>query len=404
LIYFTTKGVPVMDIYSILSSKPHNPHYLNRYINFIEQCQQKNIDIDEYVERHHILPRAKDMFPEYEDFRLHPWNLAVLTARQHFIAHIMLWKTFPTKSSCIDAIWGMKCRRDISCNSRLYEVMRIEAINLLSSRMKNTMTVKDKDGNSFNVSKDDPRYLSGELVHITTDSATVKDKDGNAFRVPIYDSRFLSGELFGVTKGTTPVRGKNGDVFRVKKDDHRFLSGELVHTLKDSVSVKDKNGNTLNVSVNDPRYLSGELVGVAKGMVTVKDKDGKTFSVHKDDPRYLSGELVGVAKGMVTVKDKDGNVFKVRKDDPYYLSNDFSGVAKGTIVVKDKNGKTFRTTKDDPRYLSGEFVGVAKGLKWFNNGISQVLLVPGSEPFGFRLGMLSRKKRFDIIKHCIDAF
>lgn len=34
-----------MDIYKILASKPHNPHYLNRYIRFIEWCQLANKNI-----------------------------------------------------------------------------------------------------------------------------------------------------------------------------------------------------------------------------------------------------------------------------------------------------------------------------------------------------------------------
>ena len=119
-----------MDIYPILASKPHNLHYLNRYINFIKQCQQKNIGYEGYVENHHICPKAKDMFPEYENFRQHPWNRAVLTARQHFIAHLILWKSYPVSISCLDAIWGMKCRSDDideKVNSRIYENLKIKS-------------------------------------------------------------------------------------------------------------------------------------------------------------------------------------------------------------------------------------------------------------------------------------
>jgi hypothetical protein len=47
------------------------------------------------------------MFPEYEDFRLHPWNRAVLTARQHFIAHLILSKAYLDSKSCAWAITGM---------------------------------------------------------------------------------------------------------------------------------------------------------------------------------------------------------------------------------------------------------------------------------------------------------
>lgn len=85
-----------VDIYSILSSKPHNKHYLNRYFNFIQQCCQANLLLPEgtYTEKHHICPKASDLFPEYKDFRTNKWNKIALTARQHFIAHWMLWKAY----------------------------------------------------------------------------------------------------------------------------------------------------------------------------------------------------------------------------------------------------------------------------------------------------------------------
>ena len=115
-----------MDIYDILSSKPHNPHYLSRYIKFIENCQQKNVGHEGYVERHHICPRA--LFKEYIDFRDHPWNCAKLTARQHFIAHWILARLYG------NSMWyafRMMCyckrnyqERHITKSSRIYEEIK----------------------------------------------------------------------------------------------------------------------------------------------------------------------------------------------------------------------------------------------------------------------------------------
>lgn len=93
------------------------------------------------------------------------------------------------------------------------------------------------------------------------------------------------------------VKDKDGNMFSVSRDDLRYLSGELVGYSKDYVTARDKDGNTFFISKDNPRYLSGELVGYSKGYVSVKDKDGKCFRVSKDDPRYLSGELVGITKG-----------------------------------------------------------------------------------------------------------
>ena len=89
-----------MKFQNILKSKPHNEHYLNRYIKFISYCQEINlITSEDYVEKHHICPKASDLFPEFKDLRIHTWNKINLTARQHFIAHHLLWKCYPVLST-----------------------------------------------------------------------------------------------------------------------------------------------------------------------------------------------------------------------------------------------------------------------------------------------------------------
>jgi hypothetical protein len=135
------KGVPAINIYSILSSKPHNPHYLNRYITFIEQCQQKNVGYEELVENHHICPKANDMFPEYEDFRLHPWNKAPLTPRQHFIAHMILWKTFSVYSQTI--AFNLMIPNENQKTSKIYHKLR-EDYHFELEKMKLIMSERAK--------------------------------------------------------------------------------------------------------------------------------------------------------------------------------------------------------------------------------------------------------------------
>lgn len=39
-----------------------------------------------------------------------------------------------------------------------------KGLDAMAEKLKNTVIVKDKDGNRFRVSCDDPRYVSGELV------------------------------------------------------------------------------------------------------------------------------------------------------------------------------------------------------------------------------------------------
>jgi hypothetical protein len=178
------KGVPAMDIYSVLASKPHNPHHLNRYIKFIRQCQQKNVGYgyDGTVEKHHICPKADDMFPEYKYFKEHPWNSANLTPRQHFIAHLILWKSFYSIKSCKQSLWFMSNGKwkEYTNFSVIYETLRKDLQNIWIG-----------NGN--------------RLIGVNIGKAVVKNLDGLICRVDVNDERYLSGAFVGHTKGMRVV-------------------------------------------------------------------------------------------------------------------------------------------------------------------------------------------------------
>jgi hypothetical protein len=122
------------------------------------------------------------------------------------------------------------------------------------------------------------------------DLVTVKDKDGNNFDVYKNDPRYLSRELVGINKGMVLVKN-NDKIIRISINDPRYLSGELKHIFNNTIVVKNKIGKILSVDKNDPRYLSGKLVGVTKGRILVKDKNGNRFYVLKNNLRYLNKEL-----------------------------------------------------------------------------------------------------------------
>ena len=103
-------------------------------------------------------------------------------------------------------------------------------------------------------------YLSGELVHISKGYTTVIDECGNTFNVSVNDPNFLSKKFKGIRSGYVPVKDSNGNTFSVSKNDPRYLSGEYVYIMTGMITVRDINGHTFNISNNDPRYLSGELV------------------------------------------------------------------------------------------------------------------------------------------------
>jgi len=121
---------------------------------------------------------------------------------------------------------------------RLHELYDVsnnpEFINRASQKnsgfdAKGKVSVKDKDGNYYVVSLDDPRYINGELKHVTTGMIPVKDKDGNTYLIERNDPRFMNGELIHVTHGLVSVKDKDGNVFSVSITDPRHISGELKH-------------------------------------------------------------------------------------------------------------------------------------------------------------------------------
>ena len=132
-------------------------------------------------------------------------------------------------------------------------------------KTENLVTVKDKNGNTFDVHKTDPRYLSGDVVHVSVGIVTVKDDNNICFSVSINDPRYLSGELKHNCKNKATVKDNNGKVIIVDIDDERLLNGELVGLTKGLIAVKDMYNNISHVSINDPRYLSGELIPIWSG-------------------------------------------------------------------------------------------------------------------------------------------
>ena len=89
-------------------------NYQNIYIRLIEHAKQRTVQTG-YVEKHHILPRSLGGKDEIE-------NMVSLTAREHFIAHLLLAKIYGGKM--IYAVFMMSTRKGYT--NRDYENLRIE--------------------------------------------------------------------------------------------------------------------------------------------------------------------------------------------------------------------------------------------------------------------------------------
>ena len=178
----------------------------------------------------------------------------------------MLWKAYDNNAMKYTANMMMYLQGK-KINNRLFERLRIERNRITSEALKGTMTVKDKDGNTFKARCDDPQVLSGEWT-CTFKGMTHTEEN----------KQHLS-EYF---KGTVIVRDKDGNTYVTTVDDPDYVSGKVVH-----INKGRKHSDKSRKNMSDSR----------QGIMTYKDKNGNTFRVHKNDPRVLSGELVHIMKG-----------------------------------------------------------------------------------------------------------
>lgn len=97
-------------------------NYSSIYNRLIDKSKHRVILESEYYEKHHIIPKCLNGSDEKD-------NLVYLTAREHYIAHLLLCKIYPSNPKLILALM-MMCvdnnSRNKRTNNRLYEWMRKE--------------------------------------------------------------------------------------------------------------------------------------------------------------------------------------------------------------------------------------------------------------------------------------
>lgn len=98
--------------------------YKNQYNKLVTRAKSRSIS--GYKETHHILPRSMGGTDE-------PQNLVELTAREHFIAHLLLLKIYPNNYSLIKAV-NMMCmgHKQHRSMNRMYGWLREKFSNEMS--------------------------------------------------------------------------------------------------------------------------------------------------------------------------------------------------------------------------------------------------------------------------------
>lgn len=271
-----------MDIYSILASKPHNPYYLNRYVTFVQRNVDKYPENQSHTEKHHICPKAKDMFPAYKDFNLHEWNKIILPLKKHFYAHYLLSKIF------------------------YWSITQNESFCLMGGRLKNKnllFLINEYHKGVEKRGKVQSARMRGMVSAIEVDT-------GKKILVSKHD--FEEDEnLVGVTKGLF-VGNKNSSKREEVRKKISIKKTGLVNVFdKKQNKIVQINSKDFDVNLHEIKTgFSGRTNYI------IKTRTRKIKSITFDDPLYKTNEYVSNnAKYIIKIKI-DSNEF--------YLNNEYA--------------------------------------------------------------------------------
>jgi hypothetical protein len=121
------------------------------YISYVKTLNRSKKD-DIYYEGHHIIPKSLGGEGDARSWN-HP-NIIHLTAREHYLAHYLLWK-FTEKKELMFAFYSMSNKNKTRISSKMYEKLRKEfsvyisennsgKIHIISEETKEKISISHK--------------------------------------------------------------------------------------------------------------------------------------------------------------------------------------------------------------------------------------------------------------------
>jgi len=230
--------------------------YTRIYYSIINTSKKRKLERSVYVEKHHILPKSLGGDNSIS-------NIASLTAREHFLCHLLLIKMCKDKESMIKMRFALNSFRRTSKNqnrikltSRQYELIRKEVSKARSEFLK---------GNKYNLGKS-PSLETRKKISISNKGKKKKP-------LTTAHKQKISLMFKGMPKSETfkeKMRKPKPDGFGQKLSKSR--TGVKIHTseskLKISKSWDDDRRNKqkeINLKMNTKEYICPYCQLVGKG-------------------------------------------------------------------------------------------------------------------------------------------
>lgn len=199
-------------------------NYQWHYDQLVETRKKRKREVGKYYERHHILPVS--LGGNNED-----GNLVYLTAREHFIAHWLLWRIYRNRSMAM-AFFGM-CKYSSSNQKRIY----------ISGRMYNeAKEARSLLGNSIETRK---KCSDSRIAHEIRWQMTLPKEEAEK-RIQEYHNR-LSNGVKKYHRDRDHSKSRFSDEARQRMNKHK-LGVALTDEHKEKLRIKSqRKGRKLNL-------------------------------------------------------------------------------------------------------------------------------------------------------------
>ena len=232
---------------------------------YIEFCLKNNLNkhTSGITEHHHILPKAKSLFPQFSNLKENSWNGVFLTFENHYIAHSMLADAI-NHSSVIYA-WNM-----------MNKISKINAINLIGEhKYKILREAHSKTVIEYNKTRTVTKETRLKMGKATKGMVTVFDTIANKHRRVTKAEFDNNSTLLGGTPGMVSVRDTRDNTSKQVTQVEYHKYDYYVHTTKGLVTVIDTRDNkTKQVSkcaFNQHDYY----VGTSTKIIRIYDNNDK---------------------------------------------------------------------------------------------------------------------------------
>lgn len=349
--------------------------YALRYIRFINHIRGLN---RKKGARHHILPKGSFEWGVYKSFKTNPWNLCVMTDREHYIAHLLLYLAFPDNDSIVFSFNMLRNFSGVRRSSRAYEEHRIMTSQAVS-RANSGLIRDDKFRATVSVRMSGKRTVrlksSGVCIHIKTEE---------------FDQEVHEGHRVGYKHSEETKRkiGKEGKRSYINPDvptiNRMFYEGE------------QPEGWVLGGHHNLSQSAKNRFVGLLHYHDPITGESGR-FGKGEQPEGWISGRVSGFSKGLAVANDNKVSCIdlarcistKIPKADyDTSIHAPFSGLGTDLTMVfvyKDwivTNMKTLiKMMRDDGLLVSGK-IKVAEATSY--------RVVPHKVPRGDKVGLFNQ--------------